>query len=193
MRELVDYVAQVLVQHPDQLELREDDEGLLLVVADEDLGSVVGPGGKTARALRSVLAAARGPDLDEVQTEELPHVIIQGGPSEPPLAPQHGPRGIAAFEEKKDELQGTGLPEDSQDPLLRGAKLLAKLGLVPLPGIVAEIPSLAEGRERSVSLEEREMVLKAPYIHVEAALQITQVEPRVLGEEFEDPPTTLEV
>jgi predicted RNA-binding protein YlqC (UPF0109 family) len=64
VRELVDYIAQVLVQHPDQLELREDDEGLLLVVADEDLGSVVGPGGKTARALRSVLAAARGPDLE---------------------------------------------------------------------------------------------------------------------------------
>lgn len=85
------------------------------------------------------------------------------------------------------------MPEDSQDPLLRGTKLLAKLGLVPLPGIVAEIPSLAEGRERSVSLEEREMVLEAPDIHIEASLQLTQVEPRVLGEEFEDPPTTLEV
>ena len=71
MRELVEYVAQVLVQHPDQLELREDDEGLLLVVADEDLGGVVGPGGKTARALRSVLAAARGPDLEITSREQL--------------------------------------------------------------------------------------------------------------------------
>jgi predicted RNA-binding protein YlqC (UPF0109 family) len=71
VKELVQFVAEVLVEHPDQIELREDDEGLQLVVADADLGSVVGRRGKTARALRTVLAAARGPDLEITSPEEL--------------------------------------------------------------------------------------------------------------------------
>ncbi len=71
MRALVEYVAQVLVRHPDQIELRQDGDGLLLVVADEDLGSVVGRRGKTARALRTVLQACGGPDLEVTSREEL--------------------------------------------------------------------------------------------------------------------------
>lgn len=71
MRDLVQYVAQVLVEHPDQMELSEDDDGLLLVVADDDLESAVGPRGKTARALRTVVAACRGPDLEVTSQSEL--------------------------------------------------------------------------------------------------------------------------
>jgi hypothetical protein len=85
------------------------------------------------------------------------------------------------------------LAQDGQDPLFRGTKLLTKLGLVPLPGIVAKVPSLAEGRERPAALEELEMVLKTSNIHLEAAFQLAQMEPRVFGEEFEDPPSALEV
>ena len=71
MRELVEYVAKVLVEHTDQIELREDDEGLLLLVADSDLGSVVGRRGKTARAIRAVVTASGGPDLEITSPEEL--------------------------------------------------------------------------------------------------------------------------
>ncbi len=71
MRDLVEYVAKVLVKHPDQIELRDDGDGLLLVVADEDLGSVIGHRGKTARALRAVLQACGGPDLEVTSREEL--------------------------------------------------------------------------------------------------------------------------
>lgn len=71
MRDLLQYVAQALVEHPDQVEASEDDDGLLLLVADEDLSGMVGPRGQTARALRTVVSACRGPDLEVTSREEL--------------------------------------------------------------------------------------------------------------------------
>ena len=64
MRELVRFVASELVSRPDEIELRDEGDGLLLVVADDDLGSVVGRRGQTARALRTLLHACDGPQLE---------------------------------------------------------------------------------------------------------------------------------
>jgi len=62
MQELVAYIAQSLVDQPDAVKVNvneEDDNVTLeLVVAPEDLGKVIGKQGRTARAMRSVLAAA---------------------------------------------------------------------------------------------------------------------------------------
>ncbi|MFB6355590.1 MAG: KH domain-containing protein [bacterium] len=60
--ELVDYVAQNLVDHPESVQTRsestEDGLHIVLSVKDDDRGQVIGHGGQTARALRSIVRAA---------------------------------------------------------------------------------------------------------------------------------------
>jgi hypothetical protein len=62
LKELVAYIARALVDKPDEVEVEELDEGgtavIELTVAEEDLGKVIGKQGRTARAMRTVLAAA---------------------------------------------------------------------------------------------------------------------------------------
>jgi len=62
MKELLEYLARGLVEHPEQVsvnEVREDGTTVLeLSVADEDYGNVIGRGGRTAAALRTVVKAA---------------------------------------------------------------------------------------------------------------------------------------
>ncbi len=62
MKELIKYIAQALVDHPDKVEVSEV-EGeqtsvIELKVAKEDLGKVIGKQGRTARAMRTILNAA---------------------------------------------------------------------------------------------------------------------------------------
>lgn len=62
MKELLEYLARELVDHPDAVEVTEvqDARGLLLrlKVDPEDMGKVIGRGGRTARAIRTVVKAA---------------------------------------------------------------------------------------------------------------------------------------
>jgi uncharacterized protein len=63
VRELLEYLAKKLVDDPDQVEVEEfvEDDGtvvLELAVDPEDYGKVIGRGGRTANALRSVIRAA---------------------------------------------------------------------------------------------------------------------------------------
>jgi predicted RNA-binding protein YlqC (UPF0109 family) len=62
MRELVEQIAKTLVDQPDKVQVREvqgeQTTVLELRVAAEDLGKVIGKQGKTARAMRTLLAAA---------------------------------------------------------------------------------------------------------------------------------------
>ena len=64
MKELIHYIATALVDHPDKvrIEQKEQDDTVVieLTVAKEDLGKVIGKQGRTARAMRSLLAAAAG-------------------------------------------------------------------------------------------------------------------------------------
>jgi len=64
MKELVAYIAKSLVDHPEEVktaETGEDDNITVeLTVAKEDLGKVIGKQGRTAKAIRSILAAAAG-------------------------------------------------------------------------------------------------------------------------------------
>ena len=62
MRELITYIAQALVDNPDDVVVTEI-EGtqtsvIELRVAKEDLGKVIGKQGRTARAMRTILSAA---------------------------------------------------------------------------------------------------------------------------------------
>lgn len=62
MRDLVFFMAQALVDKPDEVEVKEI-EGekttvLELRVAESDLGKVIGRQGRTARAMRTIVNAA---------------------------------------------------------------------------------------------------------------------------------------
>jgi len=62
MKELVEQIAKALVDQPDKVQVNEvqgeQTTVLELRVATEDLGKVIGKQGKTARAVRTLLAAA---------------------------------------------------------------------------------------------------------------------------------------
>lgn len=62
MKELIKYIAQALVDNPEQVEVNEI-EGeqtsvIELKVAKEDLGKVIGKQGRTARAMHTILSAS---------------------------------------------------------------------------------------------------------------------------------------
>ena len=65
MKELVEFIAKALVDDPSQVEVTETDEGnvvqIELKVAKEDMGRVIGKGGRVANSIRTLLrvAAAR--------------------------------------------------------------------------------------------------------------------------------------
>jgi uncharacterized protein len=71
VRELLEHLARGLVEHPDSVqvtELNEDDGSVVLELSvhDDDYGSVIGRGGRTASALRTVIKAAAVKDRRRV-------------------------------------------------------------------------------------------------------------------------------
>jgi predicted RNA-binding protein YlqC (UPF0109 family) len=63
MRDLLEYLVRGLVERPDEVritEVHEDDGSIVLElsVAPDDYGSVIGRGGRTAAALRTVVKTA---------------------------------------------------------------------------------------------------------------------------------------
>ena len=62
MKELIKFMAQALVDFPDQVEVSEvtgeQTSVIELRVAKEDLGKVIGKQGRTAKAMRTILSAA---------------------------------------------------------------------------------------------------------------------------------------
>ena len=65
--ELLEYLAEGLVDDPEQVSVERFDETdgsivLELAVGPDDYGKVIGRGGRTAQALRTVIAAASAED-----------------------------------------------------------------------------------------------------------------------------------
>ena len=62
MRELVEYIVRSLVDDPTQVVVREEHHGIHysfhLKVAKEDMGRVIGKGGRVASAMRTLLKIA---------------------------------------------------------------------------------------------------------------------------------------
>ena len=63
MRELLEYLVRQLVDEPDEVSVEEFEEEdgtvvLELAVAGDDYGRIIGKGGRTANALRTVVKAA---------------------------------------------------------------------------------------------------------------------------------------
>ncbi len=75
MKEIIEFIAQRLVDKPDEVNvsLREEDENVVveLRVAQEDLGKVIGKQGRTVRAMRTVLSASLAKDNKRSRLEIL--------------------------------------------------------------------------------------------------------------------------
>jgi predicted RNA-binding protein YlqC (UPF0109 family) len=77
LEEALDHLVRGIVDHPDnvQVDLRTLRRGQVLEVRvhPDDLGKVIGRGGRTARALRSVMTAlgGRGVRVDLVDVDEV--------------------------------------------------------------------------------------------------------------------------
>ena len=61
-KDLIEFIAQSLVDHPEQVKVHEIEREKVTVlelgVAADDLGKIIGKGGRTAKAIRAVLLAA---------------------------------------------------------------------------------------------------------------------------------------
>jgi uncharacterized protein len=73
MRELVTFIATSLVDQPQAVTVNEaEQEGNIVIelrVAKEDIGKVIGKQGRTARAIRAVLAAAAARENKKARLE----------------------------------------------------------------------------------------------------------------------------
>lgn len=62
MKDLIEFVAKSIVEDPTQVEVEEEESRgrvrLTLMVADEDMGRVIGRKGRVANAMRSLLRVA---------------------------------------------------------------------------------------------------------------------------------------
>jgi len=74
MKDLLEYLVRGLVDEPEKVSIEEfeEDDGTLvfeLSVADDDYGKVIGRGGRTANALRTVVKAAAVKDNRRVMMD----------------------------------------------------------------------------------------------------------------------------
>ena len=63
MKDLIEFLARALVDHPDDVSVEsfEEDDGTMVYevrVAEDDVGKVIGRSGRTVNALRAVVRAA---------------------------------------------------------------------------------------------------------------------------------------
>ena len=62
MKDLIEYIAKSLVDHPDEVQVRQSGGGsrvrIELSVSKEDMGRVIGKGGKVANSIRTLLRVA---------------------------------------------------------------------------------------------------------------------------------------
>ena len=83
MKQLVEYLAKALVDHPAPVEVFEagtpEDAIYRLKVGRDDLGKVIGKKGRTAKALRTLLAAAGQKQNMRVTLEILEPARGEGG------------------------------------------------------------------------------------------------------------------
>lgn len=62
MKDLVEFIGKSLADHPDQVQVEATDKGHEIVytmyVAPEDMGRLIGKGGRIAKAIRTVVKAS---------------------------------------------------------------------------------------------------------------------------------------
>ena len=75
MKDLIEYIAKSLVDHPDEVEVRESGSGsrirLELKVNADDMGRVIGKSGRVANSIRTLLRVAAERDGKQVTLDVL--------------------------------------------------------------------------------------------------------------------------
>ncbi|MBI5932090.1 MAG: KH domain-containing protein [Chloroflexi bacterium] len=75
MKELIEYIAKSLVDHPDEVEVRQSGSGsrvrLELKVNADDMGRVIGRSGRVANAVRTLLRVAAEREGKQVTLDVL--------------------------------------------------------------------------------------------------------------------------
>jgi predicted RNA-binding protein YlqC (UPF0109 family) len=75
MKDLIEYIAKSLVEHPDEVEVRESGSGsrirLELKVNADDMGRVIGKSGRVANSIRTLLRVAAERDGKQVTLDVL--------------------------------------------------------------------------------------------------------------------------
>jgi len=78
MKELIEYIAKSLVEHPEMVQVSEIESGtrvrIQLTVSKDDMGRVIGKSGKVANSIRTLLRVAaeregKQASLDVVEPE----------------------------------------------------------------------------------------------------------------------------
>ena len=73
LKETLRGIASAIVDHPDDVSVEETADGnrvnLVLHVAEDDMGMVIGKHGKIAKAIRTVMRAAASADNRDVNVE----------------------------------------------------------------------------------------------------------------------------
>ena len=73
MRELLEFVAKSMVNHPEEVEVtvseRDNSTVLQLHVAKDDMGKVIGKQGRIAKAIRTVVKAAASNENKKVTVD----------------------------------------------------------------------------------------------------------------------------
>ena len=73
LKETLCGIAKAIVDNPDEVSVQENSDGnkvnLILTVAEDDMGMVIGKHGKIAKAIRTVMRAAASVDSKEVNVE----------------------------------------------------------------------------------------------------------------------------
>ena len=105
MKELVEFIAKSLVDHPDLIEVSESSSGgrtiVRLQVPQEEMGRVIGKDGNIAQAIRVILKVAASREGDG---NRQPSLII---------SPLGG--GEAASDEERPAEAGTSDEEDTSE------------------------------------------------------------------------------
>jgi len=75
MKDLITYIAQALVDNPEEVVVTQVEGGQTLIlelrVAKEDMGKIIGKHGRTAQAIRTLLSAASGKAKKRIVLEIL--------------------------------------------------------------------------------------------------------------------------
>lgn len=75
MKDLIEYIAKSLVEHPDEVEVRQSGSGsrvrLELKVNAEDMGRVIGKSGRVANSIRTLLRVASEREGKQVTLDVL--------------------------------------------------------------------------------------------------------------------------
>jgi uncharacterized protein len=95
MKAFVEYVVKALVDHPDQVDVREVDGERVVVfelrLNQTDIGKVIGKSGRTITAIRTLLTSAAAKNGKRVVLEiiepEGRRTEVASSPSEPPASP----------------------------------------------------------------------------------------------------------